>query len=65
MLLDKKQIIFILKSISDKTVVEPSQEFPYRVSIPCKSGYSSDPDISKLQATLSIMLEMASESNKI
>ena len=57
-MLTKEEIRLILEYLSEVSVVEPSPAFPYRVS-QTKRGYSSDPAISKLQAKLSMMLEVA------
>jgi hypothetical protein len=58
MVLTKQDILFILERIGEKTVVEPTKAFPYRVS--CEGrGYSDDKKVGALQAKLSIMLEMA------
>ena len=55
-MLTKSDIRLILEKLSETTVVAPTKEFPYRVS--CQQrGYSADPQIGKLQAKLSIMLE--------
>jgi hypothetical protein len=57
-MLTREDILLILDRLGDKTVVEPSQQFPYRVS--CKTpGYSDDKKVGALQAKLSIMLEIA------
>ena len=58
MILTKREILNILVLIGEKTVVEPTPAFPYRVTAK-GSGYHSDSEIAKLQAKLSIMLEMA------
>lgn len=56
-MLTKEDILFILERIGEQTVVEPTKEFPYRVS--CRGhGYSKDRKIGALQAKLSILLEM-------
>ena len=57
-MLTRKQIYFILERLAQRTVVEPSKDFPYRISVKT-AGYSDDKEIGELQATLSIMLEMA------
>ena len=58
--LTRDEILFILELLSEKTVVESTQKFPYRIS--CKgSGYSDDKRASRLQAKLSILLEMADQ----
>lgn len=48
----------LLAMLAEETIVEPTSEFPFRVSR-CQSGYSSDPQRARLQATLSLMLEAA------
>ena len=58
--LTKEEILLILERLAEKTVVEPTKEFPYRVSTRGMGGYSDDPKIGPLQAKLSILLEMAS-----
>lgn len=56
--LSSEDILFIMKRIGEKTVQEPTKDFPYRIS--CEGrGYSDDPKVSALQAKLSILLEMA------
>ena len=57
-MLTKADILIILEHIGAETVVEPSPEFPYRVT-KRGFGYSQDPKIGPLQAKLSIMLEAA------
>jgi predicted transcriptional regulator of viral defense system len=57
-MLTKDQIRLILARLNEKTVVERSPEFPYRISVETR-GYSEDPEIGHLQAKLSIMLEAA------
>lgn len=56
--LTKEEISLFLAFLAEKTVVEPTKSFPYRIS--CKRfGYSEDKRIGALQAKLSIMLEAA------
>lgn len=57
-MLTKKQIHLILECLARETVVPPSDAFPYTVSRR-GMGYSSDPEVAKIQAKLSIMLEAA------
>lgn len=57
-MLTRDDILLILERLAEKTVVEPSDAFPYRVSHKA-SGYSDDKKARTLQAKLSIMLEMA------
>ena len=57
--LTKDDILLILNLLSQETVVEPSKDFPYRVTRE-GNGYSKDKKIGPLQAKLSIMLEVAS-----
>ena len=59
-MLDKKDILFILKSIAHQTIVEPTKKFPYRIVQEAK-GYSEDKFVSALQTKLSIMLQAAGE----
>jgi hypothetical protein len=54
----KADCLLMLNLLGERTVVEPSKEFPYRISVR-DTGYSSDPVIGKLQAKLSIWLEIA------
>lgn len=58
-MLTREQILLLLERIAEETVVEPNKEFPYRISRK-GFGYSKDKQIASIQATLSIMLEMAS-----
>jgi hypothetical protein len=60
MILTREDIHLILERLSEETVVEASQAFPYRVARK-GHGYSDDKKIGALQAKLSIMLEMASK----
>jgi len=55
-MLTHEQIRFILERIGEKTVVEPTKSFPYRISVE-GHGYSDDKKIGAIQATLSVMLE--------
>lgn len=64
MLLTSKQIVLLLERLKEETVVEPSEQFPYRVSRRAVTGYSQDNEIGQLQATLSIMLELATRRGK-
>lgn len=57
-MLTRDQIVFLLERLSEETVVEPTREFPYRVSRR-GHGYSSDKKVAGIQALLSIMLEGA------
>lgn len=57
-MLTKEDIRLILEHIGAETVVEPSADFPFRVT-KRGFGYSQDPKIGPLQAKLSIMLEAA------
>lgn len=57
-MLTSAEIHLLLNRLADKTVVEPTKEFPYRVSV-ATTGYSEDLTIAKLQAKLSILLEVA------
>ena len=59
-MLETKEIRLILKLLSEKTIIAPTLDFPYRVSQEAR-GYSEDPVIGALQAKLSIMLEVASK----
>lgn len=57
-MLRRNEILFLLDLLSQKTIVEESKDFPYRIS--CKAmGYSDDKQTGALQAKLSIMLEAA------
>ena len=48
----------LLRLLSEETVVQPTKSFPYRVSRE-HLGYSDNSDVARLQAKLSIMLEVA------
>jgi hypothetical protein len=56
--LTAKEIRIILNVLSERTIIEPTLEFPYRVT-QHQTGYSDNDVISKLQGKLSIMLEVA------
>jgi len=58
MVLSKEDIRFLLERLGEETIVEPSEEFPFRVSRK-GFGYSKDSKVGSLQAKLSMMLEMA------
>jgi hypothetical protein len=62
-MLTSKQIRWLLERCAEETVVEPTQDFPYRIS-KRGHGYSKDKEIGALQATLSIMLEVAAKSGR-
>lgn len=59
-MLNAEDIRLLLKLVGEETVVEPSKKFPYRVSKKV-FGYSDDPQRGRVQAALSMMLEMASK----
>lgn len=59
-MLTVEEILKLLELLSERTVVAPSEDFPYRVTRK-RSGYASDPKIGGLQAKLSIMLEIATK----
>jgi hypothetical protein len=50
----------LLDLLAEETVVEPSKEFPFRVSRKA-FGYSNDAQKGRIQAALSIALEVASK----
>lgn len=60
-MLSSEEVRLLLGLLSQHTVVEPSREFPFRISQPVR-GYSEDPKIGGLQAKLSVMLEAASRA---
>ena len=60
MLLNKTEIQKLLSLLAEKTIVKPSSEFPFRISQK-GMGYSDDLEVSKLQAKLSIMLQVAGD----
>ena len=59
-MLSEEQIRFILERIGEETVVEPTKDFPFRVSA-SSFGYSKDRKIGAIQAALSMMLEVAAK----
>ncbi len=59
---DDLQIIF--DKIGREVVIPATAEFPYEVVSARSQGYHSDPEIGKLQAKLSIMLQMAGEKER-
>jgi len=61
MILTVADIHRILDKIGRKVVVPATDEFPYEIVSRGSQGYHEDPEIGKLQAKLSIMLQMASE----
>ena len=60
LMLSQAEIRILLSLLAEKTIVKPSPEFPFRISRKV-IGYSDDPEVSKLQAKLSIMLQAAHE----
>lgn len=60
LMLSQAEIRKLLNLLAEKTIVTPSSEFPFRISQK-GVGYSDDPEVSKLQAKLSIMLQAAHE----
>lgn len=50
----------LLELLAEETVVEPSKKFPYRISRR-GSGWSDDAQKGRIQAALSIALEVASK----
>ncbi len=56
--LTKDDINLILGKLSREVVVKPTGDFPFEITVQ-SSGYSDDPVIGRLQAKLSIMLEVA------
>lgn len=62
-MLTKDDILFLLKLLERKVVIPEDQNFPFEITRR-EMGYSSDPTVSKLQAKLSIMLEVASSGKR-
>ena len=62
-MLTKDEIRLILSKLSLEIVVEKSQDFPFHI-VREGFGYSEDEAVGKLQAKLSIMLEVASRREK-
>ena len=63
MILTEEDIRLILDKIGREVAVPSTDEFPFDI-VSCRSqGYHSDPVIGKLQAKLSIMLQMAVSSS--
>jgi hypothetical protein len=60
-MLTRDEILLLLGLLSEETVVEPNPKFPYRVSRRRVTGYSDIPVVGRLQAKLSIMLEVAAK----
>ena len=60
-MLGEEQIRFILERLGEETVVEPTKDFPFRVSRTNSFGYSKDRKIGAIQAALSMMLEVAAK----
>lgn len=56
-MLNETEIRYILDLLAQKVVVKPTQEFPYTISVKV-AGWSEDSVIGKLQAKLSMMLQM-------
>lgn len=61
MSLTVSDIRFILDKIGREVVVKSTGFFGFDIVSPQSYGYSKDPEISKLQSKLSIMLQVASE----
>ena len=64
MILTVADIRLIFDKIGREVVVPFTVDFPYEIVSPRSQGYHKDPAISKLQAKLSIMLQMASDSEE-
>jgi hypothetical protein len=58
-MLTKEDIYILLEHLSREVVVAPTGSFPYYITKPQGHGYSKDHTIGKIQAKLSIMLEVA------
>ena len=59
-MLTTPQIRLLLDRLSEQTVVEPTDAFPYRITRR-GVGWSNDPVTSSIQAALSILLATTSE----
>lgn len=59
--LTSEEIRTLLKLLGQEVVVSPTAGFPFTIS-QSVSGYSKDVAIGRLQAKLSIMLEVATKS---
>ena len=62
-MLSTEDIRYLLDELSHEVVVEPSEMFPYRISR-MGHGYSKDKQRGRIQAALSIMLEVAMTRRK-
>lgn len=60
-MLTSAEIRKILELLGQETVVPQSDKFPYYITKRSR-GYSDDPEIGRLQAKLSIMLEVAARN---
>lgn len=61
MILTTDEILVLISLTKQETVVEPRENFMFRVVRDNSFGYSKDPDMSRLQSKLSIMLQVARE----
>ena len=61
MCLTVEDLQLIFDKIGREVVVPSTADFPYEIVSRRSHGYHNDPVISKLQAKLSIMLQMAGE----
>jgi len=61
-MLTSKEILFLLDLLGRREVIGESKEFPYSVTVR-QPGYH-DGDQGKLQAKLSIMLEVAGKAGR-
>ena len=64
MILSSKEIRLIFDKIGREVLRPASDEFPYEIVSRRSQGYHSDPEIGKLQAKLSIMLQMATQTEE-
>jgi hypothetical protein len=65
MILTVEDIRLIFDKIGREVVVPSTVEFPYEIVSARSQGYHADPAIGKLQAKLSIMLQMASAEQEM
>ena len=62
--LPAEDIRFLLELLNEETVVEPTSAFPFRISKRSGIGYSADPQVGRIQAGLSIALQVEAERER-
>lgn len=62
-MMSSEDIRLLLELVGEETVVEPTKDFPHRVSKK-GFGYSDNPQRARIQASLSMLLEVTSRQER-